>query len=73
MSDEKDELLKLFEDTQKLSKQEIDPDDFLDRHPEAKKDRKAWREIAVIYNQGGQKKFSWRNARHNYYKEREGF
>ncbi len=71
MTKEKDELLLLLEDTRKLRKQEIDPDAFLDRHPEVKKDRKAWREIAIIYNQGGHKKFSWRNARHNYYEERE--
>ena len=73
MADEKDELIRQYEDTVKLCKQEIDPDDFLDRHPEAKKDRRVWRQIAIMYNQGGQKKFSWRNARHDYYKEREDF
>jgi hypothetical protein len=71
MSNEKDELLREFDDMQLLCKQEIDPDDFLDRHPEAKKDRRAWRELAVIYNRSGRKKFSWRNARHNYYEESE--
>ena len=65
------DILSEYHDIARLSKQEIDPDDFVDRHPEMKNDRKAWRQIAIIYNRGGQKKFSWRNARHNYYKEND--
>lgn len=62
---------KLFEDLQRLRKQEIDPDDFLDEHPEAISDRRVWHDIAVMYNRGGHKKFTWRTARHNYYDENE--
>lgn len=67
----KDDPRKLLEDIERLKKQEIDPDDFLDEHPEAMPDRRVWHDIAVMYNRGGQKKFSWKNARHNYYEEIE--
>lgn len=58
-----------YEDVVRLSKQEITPDDFLAFHPEARGDYHAWKYLAFLYNKGGRKKFSWRKAKHDFYKE----